>query len=122
MKNYQKYACKYRLENYLERLKNGQDYQELEAIVRNRVRETLLDSKKLIGHILASIVKVLRNDPNRYLLIDRMQLTPFTTTTIINYNSFLASRRLLLSHFSTIIIRLDSVKIMWISIISKLGF
>jgi hypothetical protein len=35
----------------------------------------------------------LRNDPDRYLLIDRMELTPFTINTIINYNSFLALRR-----------------------------
>jgi len=35
----------------------------------------------------------LRNDLDRYLLIDRMELTPFTTNTIINYNSFLALRR-----------------------------
>jgi hypothetical protein len=34
-----------------------------------------------------------RNDPDRYLLIDKMELTPFTTSTIINYNSFLALRR-----------------------------
>ena len=42
---------------------------------------------------LVSIIVALRNDPDRHLLIDRMELTPFITTTIINYNSFLALRR-----------------------------
>lgn len=42
---------------------------------------------------LVSVVVALRNDPDRYLLIDGMELIPFTTTTIINYNSFLALRR-----------------------------
>ena len=42
---------------------------------------------------LVSIVVALRNEPDRHLLIDRMELTPFTTNTIINYNSFLALRR-----------------------------
>ena len=42
---------------------------------------------------LVSVIVALRNDPNRYLLIDRMELTPFTTNTIVNYNSFLALRR-----------------------------
>jgi hypothetical protein len=45
-----------------------------------------------LQNALASIVVALRNDPDRYLLIDRMELTPFTTNTIINYNSFLALR------------------------------
>jgi hypothetical protein len=43
--------------------------------------------------VLVSAIVALRNDPDKYLLIDRMELTPFTTNTIINYNSFLALRR-----------------------------
>ncbi|HEU4824626.1 MAG TPA: hypothetical protein VFS97_14475 [Nitrososphaeraceae archaeon] len=43
--------------------------------------------------VLVSVIVALRNDPDRHLLIDRMELTPFTTTTIINYNSFLALTR-----------------------------
>ncbi|HKG87590.1 MAG TPA: hypothetical protein VKA95_04635 [Nitrososphaeraceae archaeon] len=82
-----------KLQNYVEQFKNGQDYQELEAIVRNKVGETLLDNRKLLQNALVSIVVALRNDPDRHLLIDRMELTPFTTSTIINYNSFLALRR-----------------------------
>jgi hypothetical protein len=43
--------------------------------------------------VLASVVAALRDNPDRYLLIDKMQLTPFTNNTIINYSSFLESRR-----------------------------
>ena len=82
-----------KLENYLEKLKGGQGYQELEAIVRSEVGEILADNKKLLQNALVSVVVALRNDPNRHLLIDRMELTPFSTTTIINYGSFLALRR-----------------------------
>jgi hypothetical protein len=82
-----------KLENYLEKLKGGQDYQELEAVVRSEVGKTLSDNKKLLQDVLVSVVVALRNDPDKYLLIDRMELTPFTTTIIINYNSFLALRR-----------------------------
>jgi hypothetical protein len=46
-----------------------------------------------LQNALVSVIVALRNDPDRYLLIDRMELTPFTTNTIINYNSFLALRR-----------------------------
>jgi hypothetical protein len=67
--------------------------QELEAIVRSEVVKTLLDNKNLLQNALVSVIVALRNEPDRYLLIDRMELTPFTTNTIINYNSFLALRR-----------------------------
>jgi hypothetical protein len=46
-----------------------------------------------LQNALVFVLVALRNDPDRYLLIDRMELTPFTTNTIINYNSFLALRR-----------------------------
>jgi hypothetical protein len=81
------------LQNYVEQFKNGQDYQELEARVRSGVGEILLDNTKLLQDVLVSVIVALRNDPDKYLLIDRMELTPFTTNTIINYNSFLALRR-----------------------------
>jgi uncharacterized protein YfkK (UPF0435 family) len=82
-----------KLQNYVEQFKNGQDYQELEAIVRSEVGDILTDNKKLLQNVLVSVVVALRNEPDRHLLIDRMELTPFTTNTIINYNSFLALRR-----------------------------
>jgi hypothetical protein len=47
----------------------------------------------IVHTITDSVVVALRNDPDRDLLIDRMQLTPFTTNTIINYDSFFALRR-----------------------------
>jgi len=47
-----------------------------------------------LQNALFSVLLALRNDPDRYLIIDRMELTPFTTNAIINYNSFLALRRL----------------------------
>jgi transposase-like protein len=82
-----------KLQNYVEQFKNGQDYKELEAIARSEVGKILLDNKKLLQNALVSVIVALRNDPDKYLLIDKMELTPFTTTTIINYNSFLALRR-----------------------------
>jgi hypothetical protein len=81
------------LQNYVEEFKNSQDYKELEVTVRSEVGKILLDNKKLLQNALVSVVVALRNDPDRHLLIDRMELTPFTTNTIINYNSFLALRR-----------------------------
>ena len=63
-----------KLQNYVEQFKNGQDYQELEAIVRSEVGKTLLDNEKLLQNALVSVVVALRNDPDRYLLIDRMEL------------------------------------------------
>jgi len=82
-----------KLQNYVEQFKDGQDYQELESIVRSEVKETLLDNKKLLQNALFSVLLALRNDPDRYFIVDKMELTPFTTTTIINYNSFQESRR-----------------------------
>jgi hypothetical protein len=82
-----------KVENYLEKLKNGQDYKELEAIVRSEVGKTILDNKKLLQNALFSVLLALRNDPDRYFIIDRMDLTSFTTNTILNYNLFLSSRR-----------------------------
>ncbi len=82
-----------KLQNYVEQLKSGQDYQELEAIVRGEVEQTLSNNKKLLQNALFSVLLALRNDPDRYIIVDRMELTSFTTATIINYNSFSRSRR-----------------------------
>jgi transposase-like protein len=78
-----------KLQNYVEQFKDGQDYHEVESIVRSEVKRTLLDNRKLLHNALFSVLLALRNDPDRYLMIDRIELTPFTTT-IINYDSFLA--------------------------------
>jgi archaellum component FlaC len=81
-----------KLQDYVEQFKDGQDYQELESIVRSEVEKSLLDNKKLLQNALFSILLALRNNPDRYYIIDSMELTHFTTT-IIKYDSYLASRR-----------------------------
>ena len=81
-----------KLQDYVEQFKNGQDYQELESLVRREVGKTLLDNKKLLQNALFSILLALRNQPDKYYIVDSMELTHFTTT-IIKYDSYLASRR-----------------------------
>jgi hypothetical protein len=82
-----------KLQNYVEQIIEGQDYQELESVVRNVAKKTISDNKELIQNAFFSILLALRNDPDRYFIVDKMELTPFTATTIINYNSFSRSRR-----------------------------
>jgi hypothetical protein len=41
---------------------------------------------------LFSVLLALRNQPDKYFIVDRMELSSFTAT-IINYDSYLASRR-----------------------------
>jgi seryl-tRNA synthetase len=81
-----------RLQKYVEQFKDVQDYQELESIVRNEVEKILLDNKKLLQNALFSILLALRNQPDRYYVVDSIELTHFTTT-IIKHDSFLALRR-----------------------------
>jgi phenylalanyl-tRNA synthetase alpha subunit len=81
-----------KLQNYVEQFKSSQDYRELESVVRNEVEKTLLDNKRLLQNALFSILLALRNQPDRYYIVDSMELTHFTTT-IIKYDSYLASRR-----------------------------
>jgi hypothetical protein len=42
------YAQIRKLENYIQRFKNGQNYLELEAIVKNKVGEFLLGNERLL--------------------------------------------------------------------------
>jgi hypothetical protein len=81
-----------KLQNYVEQFISDQDYQELESVVRNEVEKILLDNKKLLQNALFSILLALRNQPDRYYIVDNMELTHFTTT-IIKYDSYLASKR-----------------------------
>jgi hypothetical protein len=60
------------LEYKIEQFKNGQSYQAIEQITRDRVNELLADNKKLLEYALVSIIDALRNDPDRYLLIDKV--------------------------------------------------
>jgi hypothetical protein len=82
-----------KLQNYVEQFKEGQDYQDIKSIVQSEVGKAVSDNKKLLQNALFSVLLALRNDPDRYFIVDRMELTPFTTSTIINYNSFVESRR-----------------------------
>ena len=81
-----------KLQNYVEQFRNNQDYQEIESVVRREVEKTLLDNRKVLQNAFFSVLLALRNDSDRYFIIDRLELTPFTTNTILNYDSFLASR------------------------------
>jgi hypothetical protein len=81
-----------KLQKYVEQFKEGQDYQELESVVKSEVRKAVLDNKKLLQNALFSVLLALRNDPDRYFIVDRMELTPFTTA-IISYSSSQESRR-----------------------------
>jgi DNA repair exonuclease SbcCD ATPase subunit len=81
-----------KLQDYVEQFIEGQDYQELESFVRKEVGKSLLDIRKLLQNALFSILLALRNDPDRYFMINRIELTPFTTI-IINYDLFLALGR-----------------------------
>jgi len=69
-----------KLQNYVEQSKDGQDYQELESRVRREVGKTLLDNKKLLQNALFSILLALRNDPDRYFIVDSMGVTYFANT------------------------------------------
>ena len=82
-----------RLQNYVEQFRNNQDYQEIESVVRSEVEKTISNNKKLLQNTLFSVLLALRNDPDRYFIVDKMELTPFTATTIINCNSFSRSSR-----------------------------
>src|SRR5215204_3018342 len=82
-----------KLQNYVEQFKDSQDYQEIEAILRSELGKIVSNNKKLLQNALFSVMLALRNDPDRYFIVDRMELTSFTTATIINYNSFSRSRR-----------------------------
>ncbi len=81
-----------KLQNYVEQFKEGQDYQDIKSIVQSEVGKAVSNNKILLQNALFSVLLALRNDPDRYFIVDRMELTPFTTTTIINYNSFQESR------------------------------
>jgi hypothetical protein len=82
-----------KLQDYVEQFKNCQDYQELESTVRGVVEKAILDNSKLLQNALFSVLLTLKNDPDKYIIVDKVELAPFTTNTIINYNSFLRSKR-----------------------------
>jgi hypothetical protein len=56
-----------KLQDYVEQFKDGQDYEEIETIVRSEVEKTLSDNKRLLQNALFSVLLALRNDPDRSL-------------------------------------------------------
>jgi hypothetical protein len=52
-----------KLQHYVEEFKEGQDYQELESIVRIEVGKSVSDNKELLQNALFSVSLALRNDP-----------------------------------------------------------
>jgi len=60
------------LEYQIERFKNSESYQAIEQITRDRVNDLLADNKKLLEYAHVSVIDALRNDPDRYLLIDKI--------------------------------------------------
>jgi CRISPR/Cas system-associated protein Cas10 (large subunit of type III CRISPR-Cas system) len=71
-----------KLQDYVEQFKDGQDYMELESTVRGEVEKILSDNKKLLQNALFSILLALRNDPDRYFIVDSVGLTYFANTVI----------------------------------------
>jgi hypothetical protein len=70
-----------KLENYIKQFKNSHNYQEIEQIITDKVKGIIENEKRLLEHALVAVIKALRNDPDRYLLIDKM---PVTTTILDN--------------------------------------
>ena len=60
-----------RLQNYVEQLKNGQDYHKLEAIVRSEVGKTLLDNKKVLQSNFLKNLQIGRETPAQSTIISR---------------------------------------------------
>lgn len=77
------------MKEYVEKFRTHEEWQELEYIVRNKLGKLLANNRKFLENVLVSLVGALRNDPDRYLLLDRMELTFSTPKT--NYNSNVAS-------------------------------
>jgi hypothetical protein len=65
------------LEYKIEQYKNSQSYQAIEQIAKNKVSELLADNRKVLEYALVSVIQALRDNPDRYLLIEK-----------ISYNSF----------------------------------
>jgi hypothetical protein len=59
------------LEYQIERFKNSKSYQAIEKISKDKVNELLTENRKLLEYALVSVIEALKNEPNRYLLIDK---------------------------------------------------
>jgi chromosome segregation ATPase len=58
-------------EYQIEHLKSSKNYQTIKKIAKDKVNESLTDNKKVIEYALVSVTEALRNEPDRYLLIDK---------------------------------------------------
>jgi hypothetical protein len=65
------------LEYQIERFKNSQSYQAIEQAAKVKVNELLNDNRKVLEYALVSVIQALRDNPDRYLLIEK-----------ISYNSY----------------------------------
>jgi hypothetical protein len=69
------------LEYQIEHFKNSENYQSIEQITRCRVNEILADNNKPLEYVLVSVIEALRENPDRYFLIDKIP-----TMAILNHN------------------------------------
>ena len=70
-----------KVKEYVEKFRTHEEWQELEFIVRNKLGKLLANNRKFLENVLVSLVGALRNDPDRHLLLDRMELTFSTPET-----------------------------------------
>ena len=63
------------LEYQIERFKNGQSYKAIEQAAKEKVNEFLYDNKKILEYALVSVIEALRENPDRYLLINKIPTT-----------------------------------------------
>lgn len=55
----------------IEQLKSNKNYQTIEKIAKDKVNESLTYNKKVLEYALVSVTEALRNEPDRFLLIDK---------------------------------------------------
>jgi hypothetical protein len=73
------------LEYQIERFKNSKSYQAIEKISKDKVNELLTENRKLLEYALVSVIEALKNEPNRYLLIDKKPYNSLGTIQSILY-------------------------------------
>lgn len=82
-----------KLEQYMDYIKNNQDYKEIEQIAANKVTELLSDNKKLVDFALVSAVAALRSDSDGRFLFNTLQSSFFPSLSILDDKSFWESKQ-----------------------------
>jgi hypothetical protein len=82
-----------KLEQYMDYIKNNQDFKEIEQIAANKVAELLSDNKKLVDFALVSAVAALRSDSDGRFLFNTLQSSFFPSFSILDDKSFWESKR-----------------------------